>query len=697
MAVTQTQPSKANRIAITAIGLAATLLIVIAVNMLAHRFAARFDVTSTGALKPSDRTYSILGSLEGESEIVLAANLIDPSRDRAALSRVLDMLDEIDKASDNVRATVINTGTADGIDQYQALIDRLSAERSDETQAAVDLTTSAQASLERLGTQMMTWADPVQNLAQEHEPDRTGVSPWTNELRQRASQLRVRAGEIDQVSAYVQQSLGQMLGTTPVPNVGEARNVIQQAHGVITSVVQEQLEDLLRRAQDPKISAAGRTSATNLARQMQTALDEAAIVIDVIKTSPLPVLSRVAQALASGEAAIIIGADGQSLSAISIDDLAPPAQPGVARIDAGRRAESLLGSALAATSQSIPVTTAVLIHGTDARILTERGALDQLLESMAIRNVRWIEWPVSLSPEKPAEVALLADDPNTMYVVVGMSMSSQGAAERAIRTGAVLDDLIESGKNVLVCLSPSTMPGEGAPDPMSEPLKAFGLDADTGRPTLVDKPIGDRRFVEWEQLILPGETGSPLAEVVKGMPTRLTWPIAIERTEDVGTAWPLIRSQADNIWREAEWFGYWLERDVNRPNVANPPAPGGSRDGEVGQGAFAWAVERPTETGTQRVVVVGSHLWLFDMVARRTASIDGKVGETSQGNTEFAHAIVSWLTYQDDMIARSAEAESFPIVQPMDPARLSAARWFFIGGLPLLVLILGAVVRLIGG
>ncbi len=56
MAVTQSQPSKANRIAITAIGLAATLLIVIAVNMLANRFAARFDVTSTGALKPSDRT-----------------------------------------------------------------------------------------------------------------------------------------------------------------------------------------------------------------------------------------------------------------------------------------------------------------------------------------------------------------------------------------------------------------------------------------------------------------------------------------------------------------------------------------------------------------------------------------------------------------------------------------------------------------
>jgi hypothetical protein len=697
MAVKVAHTGKTNRILIAAFGLIVTFLIVLAVNVLSSRFAARFDVTSTGSLQPSDRTYSILNNLDGESEIVLAANLIDPSRDRAALSRVLDMIDEIDRASASVRTTVINTGTPDGINQYQSLIERLSTERAEETKAAVDITTSASGSLQRLGSQMMTWADPVQMLGQEHAPDRTGSSPWAGELRQRASLLRVRAGEIDQVSAIVEQNLSQMLGTTPVPNVGEARNIVLQGHNAIDAIVRDQLEDLLRRAQDPNLSEAGKASANALARQMQTALDEAGLMIDVLRTSPLPVLSRVASALASGEAAIIIGPDGQSLSAISIDDLAPPAQPGVARIDAGRRAESLLGSALAASSEAIPITTVVLVHGSDTRILSERGALDQLLQSMAIRNVRWIEWPVSLTLDKPAEIALLTDDPNTMYVVVGMSMSTQGAAERAIRTGAVLNELIESGANVLVSLSPSTMQGQGEDDPMAKPLEVFGLHADSGRPTLVDKPIGDRRFVEWEQLILPGESGSPLAEVIAGIPTRLTWPIAIDRIEDIGSAWPLVRAQADTVWRESEWLGYWLERDINRPNVTNPPSPGGSRDGEIGEGVFAWAVERQAESGKQRAVVVGSHLWLFDMVARRTASIDGRVGETSQGNTEFAHAIVSWLTFQDDMIARSAEAESFPIVQPMDPSRLSAARWFFIGGLPILVLIVGAVVRLIGG
>jgi len=697
MAVTTTQTGKASRILITAVGLALTFLIVIAVNILASRFSARFDVTSTGSLKPSDRTQAILDSLTGESEIILAANLIDPSRDRTAISRVLDMIDEIDKASASVRTTIINTGTPDGINQYQSLIERLSADRADETRATVDVTTNALASLQRLGSEMMAWADPVQALAQEHAPDRTGASPWANELRQRAALLRVRAGEIDQGAAIVESNLSQSLGTTPVPNVGAARDIIVQGHTAISAIVRDQLEDLLKRAQDSNLSETGKSSALSMARQMQTALDEAAIMVDAFSTSPLPVLSRVATALASGEAAIIIGPDGKSLSAISIDDLAPPSLPGAARIDAGRRAESLLGSALAASSDSIPATTVVLVHGSDTRILNERGALEQLLRSMAIRNVRWIEWPVSLTLDKPAEVALVANDPTTMYVVVGMSMSTQGAAERAIRTGAVLDELIDSGANVLVCLSPSTMQGQGEPDPMAEPLKKFGLDADSGRPTLVDKPIGDRRFVEWEQLILPGESGSPLAEVITGIPTRLTWPIAIDRIEDIGTAWPLIRAQADTVWREAEWLGYWLERDINRPSIANPPAPGGSRDGDIGEGIFAWAVERPLDTSAQRLVVVGSHLWLFDMVARRTASVDGKVGETSQGNTEFAHAIVSWLTNQDDMIARSAEAEAFPIVQPMNESRLIAARWFFIGGLPLLVLITGAVVRLVGG
>lgn len=699
MEVTGQTPThnRSTRVLITAIGLLVVAFIVIALNILSARFSARFDVTRTGALKPSDQTRAVLASLSGESEVILAANLVAQGRDRAAMSRVLDMIDELDKSSANVRTTTINTGTPAGVEQYQALIDRLSSERLEETQASVDVARSAMGALERLAQQMQSWAEPVQALSKEHSPDRTGESPWTGELNQQASYLRVSAGQVEQVGQLVEQNLGQTLGETAVPNVSAARDLISEAHGALTQIVTSQLEDLLIRAQDQNLSAEGRVSANALALAMQTALDESSIVVDAFASSPLPVLSRVAAALASAEAVLVIGPTGEDITAIRIDDLIPPAAPGQARIDAGRRAETLIGSALAVTSGGTPETTVVLIHGTDTRILGNQSQMSKLLDAMALRGIRWIEWPVSLSPERPAEVALAANEPGTVYVVVGMSMTTSGGPERAIRVGAVLNELIESGENVLVSLSPSTMQGMGEDDPMATPLEAFGLAADTGRPTLLDRPIGDRRFVEWEQQIVPAESGHPLSDVIEGLTTRLTWPIAIDRASDIGSAWPLLRTSDENVWREAEWAGYWIERDTNRHNIANPPAPGGPRDGEVDDGAFGWAVQRDNNGGPQRAVVIGSHLWLFDFVARRTTQVGGSVVETSPGNTELALSAVQWLAGRDSTIARSAESESFPIIQPLSEARLSAARWFFMGGLPLLVLIVGAVVRLFGG
>ncbi len=686
-----------SRFSLTAIGLALTILIVIVINVLGSRFSTRLDVTRTGALTLSERTERVIESLPGESEVILAGNLSAPGRDRAAMSRVLDMIDELDASSPNVRTTVINTGTPTGVGEYEALLARLSEERSAETQDAVSSAQSAMAALEQLGQAMETWAAPVQDLANQHVSAPQGQSPWTGELLQLGAYLSTSAGQVGQVRSLVDQHLSQTMGETPVPDVGAAKRVILDAFGALTQIVQTQIEYLATKAQDPAMSAEGARTANALARQMQSALDDTALSVDAFASRELPVLSRVAGALASAEAVLVIGPDGTELTAIPIDEIAPTNVPGQARIDAGRRAETLIGSAIAATSGNASETTVVLIHGTDSRILSERSPIQQLLRAMAIRGIRWVEWPVYLSPEQPAEVALAAQKPGTVYVVIGMSMTSEGGTERAIRVGGVLTDLIESGENVLVALSPSTMQGQGEEDPMAKPLEAFGLSADSGRPTLKENLIADRRFVEWEQLIIPDETGHPLAEVIRKLPTRLTWPIAIDRTEDVGRAWPLLRAEGDDIWREAEWLSYWLEKDVNRHSIANPPAPGGPRDAEVGEGAYAWAAEREVDGQTQRLIAVGSHLWLFDMIARRTAEIEGTLVETSQGNTELALAGVQWLAGQDASIARSAEAESFPIIQPMSDSRMAAARWFFMGGLPLLVLIAGVIVRLVGG
>lgn len=697
MEVMESKPTRFGAGAVTALGLAATLLIVVALNVLGHRFAVRVDVTSTGALRPSARTQAVLSGLTEESEIILAAALASPTRDRSALARVLDMLGELDRASPMVRTTVVDTSTGQGREQFERLIGRLATERADETARAVDAARSAMSALEGLAGQMQSWAEGVGGLPAMRETEPGGVNPWATPMAQQSSYLRVTAGQVADVAAMVEEMLGQRLGAVGVPDVGQARRVIVDAHGVLDALVRSTAADLAQRAEDVKLSEEGRARIRTLTREMAAGADAGTLAMEALRGAELPVLSRVAQALASGEAAIVIGPGGRSLVAVSIDDLVPSAAPGAARVDTGRHAEALLVSALDSTTREGPRVRAVLVHAGEQSLLGPAGPLTQLVRSTSVHGVEWLEWPLALAPERPVEVALAAREAGTVFVVIGLSTTASGGPERSIRTGAVLQKLLSEGHSVLVSLAPSTLPGVGEADPIAEPLKTLGLIADSGRPTLVERTIGDRRFVEWEQLIQPAETGHALAEVVSGLPTRLTWPVVIDRAEEIGRAWPLVRVGEASAWRESEWVGYWLTRDADRMGIGNAPAPGGPRDAPVGEGVLAWAVEREADAGTQRVVVVGSHLWLLDMVARRTSEVEGRLVETSQGNTELAQAALDWLAGQDAMIARSGEAAALAIVQPMGEGRLRALRWFFIGGLPVLVLIVGAVVRLVRG
>lgn len=692
MAVNEHRPSSLARRLTTLVGLSASLLIVVALNILGHRFAWRTDVTSTGSLSPSPRTLAVIEALPEDSEIVLAASIASPGRDRAAMVRVLDMLGELGRVSPRLRTTLIDTSTAGGQAQFEALIERLAQERAQETDLAVNSARAGVASLESLAAQMQSWAESVQSLPALRTPEAGGVNPWTTPMTQQASLLRVTAGRVAEVSAAVESLLAQRLGETPVPDVAQSRRILTESFAAIRSLCENTAADLQQRALDDRLSAEGLALTQSLVRSIASDLDASALSIDAATSGPLPVLSRVAQALASGEAAIVLGPGGQ-LGAITIDQLVPPPTPGAARPDAGRQAETLLVSALESTVRTGPRARVVVVHAGEVPLLGESRALTQLLQRTSVAGFEWLEWRIATSREMPVDVALAANEPGTVFVVIGLSTTAAGGPERAILTGTVLSELLAAGHSVLVNLAPSTLPGVGEPDPIAAALDPYGLKADTGRPTLTERPIGGQRFVEWEHAIVPEESGHPLADVVRGRTLRLTWPVMIERTESDAQAWALVHPVED-AWRESEWVGYWLTRDTDRPGIANAPAPGSPRDAPAGEGSLAWAVEIAREGSPQRLVVVGSHLWLFDMVARRTANIEGSLVETNPGNTELALAALEWLSGHDDMIVRTSEASAFPIVQPMGPARASALRWFFLGGLPMLVLIAGALTRL---
>ena len=67
------------------------------------------------------------------------------------------------------------------------------------------------------------------------------------------------------------------------------------------------------------------------------------------------------------------------------------------------------------------------------------------------------------------------------------------------------------------------------------------------------------------------------------------------------------------------------------------------------------------------------------------------------GNIELLDASVSWLANQDSMISASPQSQQLPLIPPMTEAQLGGLRWALIGGLPVLILLIGAAWRLFRG
>jgi len=96
--------------------------------------------------------------------------------------------------------------------------------------------------------------------------------------------------------------------------------------------------------------------------------------------------------------------------------------------------------------------------------------------------------------------------------------------------------------------------------------------------------------------------------------------------------------------------------------------------------------------------VVGANWWFFDKVAQPQVSVDGRtVAAHSPGQHRAVESSVYWLASQDELIAQSPAPQAVSIVQPMDAKVLSGLRITTILGVPLGVLLLGALYRLVRG
>ena len=684
------------RATLSGVLVAAVTASLVLVNVIAARVTPRLDVTATGEHRLAPRTTRLIERLEGEYEIVAAVNraAVEPN----AYRQVRDVLGALDASSPLVRTTEIDTGRADGLERYQDLVERLVERDRGALDAYRTRVGDAIGGAREVATFLAQQVAPSLENLRDAIPDSAPSAAVNREaFGQRGEVARLAARELAQLADQAEKTLGEP-GVVPRPD--RAGAVVLPGLDGVGSQLAALADELAAFAASESQPQEARAIAGTLAPSGSAMRDSAATAADALRHAEHPDVLRVADALGQTDAVLVIAPEG--LTAIELGVLFPTAieleAMGLGTGDVRGRAEELFATAIGTLAlPARPIV--VLVHGEDRPILDATHAFDYIRRRLGVRGIDLVEWACVVDPEPPVLTALDPDgDRPVVYTTLtpdsGTSSGGMNGVERAQHFADTLQSLIDRGAPLLLNLNVSVLPTYGTDDPIAGVLERLGLAADLGRPLLSERMTARGRLVQTDHVVRSLEIDHPIAGAVRGLNTKLTWPVPID-VNDGGAA--VLYEIGGGAWAESEWVRLRRTPREQRPLLPDPPEFDAGRDNNVGPWAVVIAGERAHEDGAQRFVVVGSNDWAVDPVAGEAVSVDGVQRPANPGNAELFEAAVSWLAGQDDLIAESVSSRVVPTVRGLSDAQLAGVRWLVIAGLPGLVLAVGIAWRVLRG
>lgn len=679
--------------------------------LIASRLSVEITALSTREHVLADRTSHMIDRLQSDYNIVIAANFgsIDPE----AARRTLDVLDSFDRASDKIDVTVLDIAQASGLDRFTTLMKDLVGAHQAKIQEQVEGLTAAADAAETAADSLGSLSGQLTHAADTIPDDWPNPRELRDVLAQRAAASRLLAADLVEAATKARAALQQQLDFAPIPPIDLAydaiRPVLRNASDQVGQIVRdlERLSDPRDKLAPPAVVDALKP-ALDTGRRIRDAALRAGDTLD--RTPPLAILS-VARTLEQTSAVLVIGPpDGPrgGVTAVDFSSLFPARLPTDERpfqIDQRQRAEELLATAIASVSDdSLPIV--VFLHAEEQRFSPQWPVVGQAMERLALRGVDVAEWPVALQSEQPD----LSTFPNAakrpvVYMVLPTNPSTPQAAARMGRLATTIEQLVKDGKNVLLSLQPSTLPTTGNPDPMAAFLEPYGLVVDTGRPLLREVNTQQGRVVT-PIFDAVSETGDhPLIGAIRGLPARLPWPMPIhlrEASVDAGSVRlaPIVTIDDDDAtWAEADWVAFSQIPAAQRASIVNPPDEDSNRDDGDGPWTIVAAAEIPRagQPPQRLVVVTAGFAWMSDPLTQAANVVGNRRAFVFPGNLELLESSVFWLSGRDEYVATSAAAQDIARIKPIPGGQMLAIRWLLIGGLPLAVLLVGALLRLLRG
>ncbi len=701
--------------------IAAAVIAAVLACIIGTRFHARWDLTATREHSLSPRTLGVLSSLDTQSTIIVSAD--NTSLGAGSRRRMTDLLDAIKRASPKIEVAWIDTGAPSGQAQFQSLLSSL-IERDATTLALQQESLSRAAeSVAALRQALPAVSDLAGALSDAIE--RAGLPPRREELERLGAVARTLVARLDPAVEAIRAAAGNTIAGIEIPAPDSAQ---ERAGPVLSETARAMaaVADFAAAFQSSGLGSPVLEAARALGASASAVRDRAARASDDLArlraTDPL-IVARVLQATR----AVLITSPRGTL-AIEFSAIFPSgaeADPALQGLFAG---EELISTALASLSAPVrPVL--VFVHAEAGRLFDDRGApspaalraFRRLFERLRFARIDAAEWAVADTPMRP-DPALEASGTRRPVIWFILPPPSRAGIdprqapliaerqERVRNLGRAVGTLITAGESILLSVDPSDRPAIGDPDSIVAPLESMGLRVDSGRPLLRRESSPQGPLTYTLQVVRGGDDSHPIGNALNGLAIVMPWASAIDRIPSEGaTTWPILTLPATpDIWGESQWLtlrdlvARGLARPLDPVALADPPVPNAGRDLITPPGgsptASAWVVaaaaERPRSgLSPQRLVVVGSPTWFDDLFMGATENVAGRRSLRFPGNAELLDASLCWLAGQDEMIAPGPQVRDVPRIRPIEPGALSALRWAVALAPPVLVLILGALLR----
>lgn len=726
---------------------AATMIAALALFLLHdQRFSRRFDLTATRAHALSPQTASVLNDLIGPTKLVISANL--RQTDAESRRRLEDVLDKFSRGSSKLSVQVIDTSSSAGLAQFdqlmqelvqaeKPLIDRYATAAAsaidtvDQTAIALDSTATL---VERMSQALIDGVTADETLSANERTAR--VNELKNAGNSQSALLKEIASKLRQQRQLAADALGKKIdpiGVTDYPTAMQICRVSLQSVMPRLTQAAEQAERQAR-GEPAGLPAAVKDMSATLALLLSPARDRAARAIAAADSLPKLRVVTISSALQRTQAAILIGpplkgassgggdaspdAGTLRITAVPIDELLPAPVAGpdgvvITPPDQRKRAEERLTAAMVAmTARPRPLV--IFTHAEANKLAPAWGPWRKFIETLALRGIDADEWPTATQNAPPSIVNDAAKQGRpVVFLVLSQNASSTDSAVRVGTLAKAIENLIADGRSVLMTTDASPSRAAGATDALVAPLAQLGINVETGKPLMHQSQVQGRRIPTGLTQITSPHADHAISAAIDGLTLRLPWTLPIRFPGDgVSTAapvtgvsyWPIARDPvAKETWAESEWQTLMRLSGDQMAMLPRPPAFDSPSDDDGGASAgktenrfwtVALAAERKSGTGTQRLVVVGGTLWLVDPIASAEVNVDGRQALAFPGNWELAAASVNWLAGRDDLIARGSQADAVATIPNLSAAQLSAIRWGLTLGLPLLILLIGALWRL---